>query len=189
MKTLVLHGELRDKFGESFQMEIDTPADAMRLMEANFPGEFAKTMWGRSYAMYLDNRQVGEDHIFMACGDCDIHLVPALEGSIGLLDVLGFVLSIAVFAVAGPLGVAIFGAGIAASLFAGVLIIGTGALLSALVRPKTSQDRGVGEKGSFLFDGAVNLIEQGGPVPLVYGRARVGSVIVDAGLTISRITG
>lgn len=187
MKTLVLHGELKELFGERFKMDVETPADAMRLMEANFPGQFATAMWGKSYAMYLDDVQVGSDHIFMCCGEKDIHLVPVLEGSISFKSILAFGLTLLVFAVSGPLGAAIFGAGITASLFAGALIIGTSALISTLVRPKAQNDRDAVNRSSFIFDGAVNIIEQGGPVPLVYGRARVGSVVVDAGISVSDV--
>jgi predicted phage tail protein len=38
------------------------------------------------------------------------------------------------------------------------------------------------QRASFLFAGPVNVSEQGHPVPLVYGQARVGSVVASAGL-------
>lgn len=36
---------------------------------------------------------------------------------------------------------------------------------------------------SYMFNGAINTNEQGGPVPLVYGHARVGSVVISASVT------
>jgi predicted phage tail protein len=42
-------------------------------------------------------------------------------------------------------------------------------------------------KNSFLFNGAVNTVEQGGPVPLVYGRAMVGSTVISSELLTADI--
>jgi predicted phage tail protein len=43
------------------------------------------------------------------------------------------------------------------------------------------------QRPSFLFNGPVNVSEQGGPVPLVYGRVRVGSIVVSSGLKAEQI--
>jgi len=37
-------------------------------------------------------------------------------------------------------------------------------------------------KGSFFFKNTVNSIEQGGPVPLVYGQFRVGSTVIGSSI-------
>ena len=42
-------------------------------------------------------------------------------------------------------------------------------------------------RASYIFNGAVNLTAQGNPVPLLYGRMRVGSVVVSAGLSVEDI--
>ena len=42
-------------------------------------------------------------------------------------------------------------------------------------------------KASFLFNGPVNTAEQGGPVPLVYGRVITGSHVVSSGLSTEKI--
>lgn len=42
------------------------------------------------------------------------------------------------------------------------------------------------QRTSYLFDGAVNTVAQGGPVPIIYGRMRVGSVVVSAGINSVR---
>ena len=43
------------------------------------------------------------------------------------------------------------------------------------------------ERKSFHFNGPTNTIEQGGVLPLVYGRMVVGSVVVSAGIDIEEI--
>jgi predicted phage tail protein len=49
-------------------------------------------------------------------------------------------------------------------------------------QPKSQNFEPVDRKPSFLFYGAVNASTQGTAVPLVYGRMRVGSVVISAGV-------
>jgi predicted phage tail protein len=42
-------------------------------------------------------------------------------------------------------------------------------------------------RASYIFNGAVNLTAQGNPVPICYGRIRIGSVVVSAGLSTEDI--
>jgi predicted phage tail protein len=39
------------------------------------------------------------------------------------------------------------------------------------------------KRKSFLFNGGINTVEQGGAVPLVYGFTRVGSTVISAGIS------
>jgi len=40
----------------------------------------------------------------------------------------------------------------------------------------------VSTKSSYNFNGAQNTTSQGGPVPLLYGRMRVGSTVISSGI-------
>lgn len=42
-------------------------------------------------------------------------------------------------------------------------------------------------RSSYIYNGAVNLTAQGNPVPVCYGRMRVGSVVVSAGVSTTDI--
>lgn len=42
---------------------------------------------------------------------------------------------------------------------------------------------GEDQEKSYMFNGALNSNEQGGPVPLVYGHTRVGSVVISSAIT------
>ena len=42
-------------------------------------------------------------------------------------------------------------------------------------------------RSSYIYNGAVNLTAQGNPVPLCYGRMRVGSVVISAGVSTTDI--
>jgi predicted phage tail protein len=91
-------------------------------------------------------------------------------------------------AVPGTFG--LISAGTALLIGIGLAVTGTTGLLT----PKANltgldyQDRGPSdERNSFLFNGPVNNGTQGVPVPLVYGRMRVGSVVVSNGLATEAV--
>lgn len=195
MKTLVLHGELAQRFGERFEMDVRSPIEAFRLMDVNFKGEFRKMVEGKRFEIRLGSRQVTPDHLYMNCGSREeIHLLPEMSGSKGFGFLFSFPLLGSAFPAGGLLG-GLGGAGAAGGAFGGlgsilfgVAILGVGALISSALRPKEQKEREQKDKNSFLFDGPVNTIEQGGPVPLVYGRVRTGSIVISAGLAIEQVS-
>ncbi len=42
-------------------------------------------------------------------------------------------------------------------------------------------------RNSYVFNGAVNVTTQGGPVPVGYGRMIVGSVVASMGITVREL--
>ena len=60
-------------------------------------------------------------------------------------------------------------------------------LLMGSPSPDTMSNERPDSRPSYVFNGAVNVYEQGGPCPLVYGRTRAGSVIVSAGFEVARL--
>lgn len=194
MKTLYLYGNLAEEFGDSFRMDVASPVEAFRLMDVNFPGKFRKAIENKTFDVFCGDRQIGQDEFFMCSGRGEIHVRPVLQGAKGVLAIpFGFPLLGSIFPAGGFLGA--LGGGAAAggafgglgSMLLGVAIVGIGALLSNALRPKEPKDRENKEKPSFIFDGPVNVTEQGGPIPLVYGRVRVGSISVSAGLRVEKV--
>jgi predicted phage tail protein len=148
--------------------------------------------------------------------NAEFHVIPALVGAKGskgktmgkiavgvalvALSVAGGVGAFGAAGAASGFGTSVFGAaatGIGASItYGSVGLMGVSLLLGGVTslltpKPKTpsySQRESPDERASFLFqNGAVNVTEQGGPVPLVYGRFRSGSVTVSAGLTTEQV--
>jgi predicted phage tail protein len=203
MKTLVLHGALGERFGREFSLAVETPAEALRALLVQLGG-FRAALEAGEYRVLrgpLDGGLALEaDQLALAFGRArELHLVPMPAGSkgrgIGKI-VLGVALVAAAFAVTGgalatPLisgveafasityaNVALFGVGLALSGLAQALSL----LPSADVRNRGRPD----ERPSFLFNnGPMNVIEQGHPVPLVYGRFFVGSVVVSSGIDVA----
>jgi len=85
--------------------------------------------------------------------------------------------------VAGASAVGIAGIATVGQLaFIGVGMVLTGASMLLSAQPKSRGPLTVDQNPSFMFSGPVNTNAQGGPVPLVYGTIRVGSVVGAASL-------
>lgn len=202
MKTIILHGHLAQKYGERFLLAVSTPAEAMRCLQANFP-DFRKTITG-GYYQFVTTAKLIEDQLFLPIAGPELHIEPVVGGSFkGLFALfLGLPLAGGIFA---PLGLGgglfgggaaggLFGAGAAGGLFGGssfllgLTLLGVTLLLGAALAPDDPDDRGdPDERSSFIFDGPVNVNEQGGPVPLVYGRIRTGSVVIFGGIKVEEV--
>jgi len=204
MKTLVLHGALRREFGERFRVSVATPAQAIRLMDVNFPGRFRRAMEGKTFLMTTAptvkqpgcRRLVTEERLLMSTGHDEIHLRPVAMGGIkGLFAGLaggsfggmfgGFTGLGGGAAAAG--GGGLFGLGAGGALGGlGPLLLGVTLLGVAMLMSKQESTKDKKEKKSFLFDGPINTFEQGGPVPLVYGTIRIGSIVISGGLEVAQ---
>jgi len=202
MKTLFLHGSLATEFGPQFRMDVSGPAEAIRLMQVNFPG-FIKAIQGKMFEFRCGDRVLlYDDEVWMSTSADEIHIEPVIEGNLkGLFGLFaGLPVVGAAFAPLGiPLGGA-FGAGAAGAgalgalggfgaLLKGVLLLGVLYLISSALQPDPPGDREEPDsRPSFIFDGAVNTTKQGGPVPLVYGELRTGSVLIQGGINIEDIS-
>ena len=67
---------------------------------------------------------------------------------------------------------------------------GVAQMLSPVPRPPALSESGGGATRleSNSFSGIVNTVRQGVPVPIVYGRAFVGSAVISAGLDVDQVS-
>lgn len=219
MKTIYLHGHLKEQFGDSFRLSVRSAAEAVRALEANFPGKFFMSIRDGVYKVQRGPKQplITEDQLQLELTSDEIHIVPVIKGSGGGKKgkgIVGIVLGVALiaaavaFAPAAAAGSGFMGANLGASVvgggglfgsvtFGNVALWGVGLAISGISSfisptPKLSQAaysnrETPDERPSFIFTGAVNNTEQGGPIPLVYGRHRVGTVVISGGLNVERL--
>lgn len=194
VRNVRLYGKLGAKFGRSFRLAVSSPAEAMQALISQLPGleSFlvqSKDM-GLGYAVFAGKRNLREDQLTYPVGRDDIRIAPVILGSknSGWLNViLGAVLIVAgVFVAAmeftvmggvtaGQIGGYMIGAGIA--MMAG------GVVQLLMPQPKMQKPKERAEDTpSYSFNGAVNTMAQGHPVPLLYGRLIVGSAVASAGI-------
>ena len=110
-----------------------------------------------------------------------IDIVPVIEGSD---DVLAIVLGVVLIAV----GIFVPGLGVfgAALIIGGIGLIAAG-IINLLSSPPQFEDFRGGGKQSYLFNGPINVTNEGGPVPVGYGRLIVGSQVTYAAYEVTRL--
>lgn len=188
MRTVRLYGHLGKRFGRIHQLEVRTPAEAIRALSANFK-QFAKVIADGEWRILVGGKAQSLDQIQDPLS-ADISIVPAIGGAGGFGKiVLGAALIAASFYLPGA---TYFSAASAFSIDAAAIASGIGTSLliggisEVLFAPPKASGADVKERPenrpSYVFNGPVNTTGQGNPVPLCYGRLRVGSQVISAGL-------
>lgn len=191
MATVVLHGALADTYGSSFDLNVSSVAEAIRLLDANFSG-FVKNLLRNKvgYVVTVDGGcaategALRESHI-----NPEIHIVPAIEGAGGDNDNGLFQIVLAVVLVAASYYGG-FSADTSAMLFKTGVSLGISGVCSMLFSSSTatvSTNESIGETAltSYAFSGPVNTTSQGNPVPVLYGRLMVGSQVISAQIKVT----
>ncbi len=188
IRTIRLYGVLGTKFGREFRLAVSSTAEALRALDVIVPGFRAFMLNakdnGMAFAVFNGRRNLTEDELQHPVGDEDIRVAPVLMGSKsgGFFQII--------------LGAALIGAsfipGVNAALWSGAstMFLGLGAsmALGGVIQMLSPQASGLAATSgpdngtSYYFNGAVNSVAQGDCVPIVYGRMRVGSKRVSAGI-------
>lgn len=194
LRTIRLYGKLGAQFGRMHRLAVENTAEAVRALCALLPG-FEREMMtshqrGIHYACFLGKQSIGKDELTLSGGGQDIRIAPVLVGAksnfLGTL-MRGAALVVAGWAIAGlAMGTAVAGAAYTAG--AAVTQFGYMTMIGGVVQALSPQ-QGAGAAASspdngasYNFSGAVNTTMQGGAVPVLYGRMRVGSAVISAGI-------
>lgn len=160
LRAIHLHGRLGKRFGRRFDLAVSSPTEAIRALIFMVPG-FSEYIRHRGYVVSIGEGTVlDREALDLQLGrQTDIHITPA--GAVS---------------------------GIVTILLGATLLITAASSIAVLSMPKVPSAASREEStktASYIFDGAENVTEQGHPVPLVYGRFRVGSIVGSAGITTS----
>lgn len=201
IRDIFLYGVAGKLHGSHFRIDVATPAEAIRALIALRPGlreQIRRGMWRVVVGPPHLRNAIGVDQLTMNAGSQPIHLVPATRPagggdgkSIGMI-IVGVVLIGAAMVLTGGAAAA-FATPLIASMgisYGSVILLGASMILGGvsalLTQPPPSAEAtdfaAPEDRPSFLFNGVVNNSQQGGPVPLVFGRHMSGSVVVMAGL-------
>jgi len=187
-RTVRLYGVLGAKFGRVHRLVIDTPREAIKALSVTIPGfeRFLQTSKARglTYAVFKGKRNIGFDEIkFSGCDD--IRIAPMIIGSkkAGVFQtILGAVL------VAAGAVMTYMSGGVASPLASSMMMSGAAMMLGGVVQMLSPMQGGLARredpdnKPSYAFGGPVNTIAQGNPVPIGYGKRRIGGAIISAGI-------
>ena len=211
MRTVYLHGHLKEQFGEKFQFDAPNAQQIIGAMvrqikgfgEALKPGEYQCIYGSQEKGMVLD-----EKGLYLNFGKTtEFHIVPVIQGAGGrrggifktILGITLVAIGVAGAFLAGGLltpgligpATAAFGAGIGGISFGTIATVGLALTLtgvSSLLSPKPQVDAlGIesqeDQTPSTIWNGPINLSAQGQPIALAYGRVAVGSMVISSGIS------
>jgi predicted phage tail protein len=126
-----------------------------------------------------DLDDMGEEEVGMMTSKEEIHFIPETEGSSGILRaVIGVVMVVVGVYFQQPWLV---------QLGAGMILGGVASLIAGTPKTTNQEKSNVAQNPSFVFNGPINTVAQGGPIPLVFGRYRTGSTVISAGLDVAKL--
>lgn len=196
LRTVVLHGALGERFGGPFSLDVASPAEAVRALVVQIKGFRDHVRNGHYRVIRKRNareREIDESSLTLRLGTAkELHIVPVVSGAASGLGktIAGIALiAAAIFLPAASFALGAFTIGVNTTIGAiGVSLALSGVAQMLSPAPQTQNGSAAqDQRESFLFGGQVNVTTQGGPVPLVYGRFLVGSVLVSAGLAVEQI--
>lgn len=177
MVNVRFYGSLK-QFGTQFRLDCKTPAEVVQALTSQIPklrqfiqqGLFTVRV-GREY---LDNRYLEQGLNQYLKDDSTVHFTPVLKGSkkAGLFQtIVG-----AVMVVVGAVFQQYYLVG------AGIAMVAGGVAQMLTKMPPMSTGKDAERKQSTSFSNLSNMAAQGRPMPLAYGRIRVGSLIISQGV-------
>jgi len=179
-RKVYLEGEIGEKFGREFTMNVNSFAEAIRCLDCNFP-EFRKYMIesedrGIGFVCGVSGISIRDERELLLedknIGDFTISAVPAGSKKAGKI-IVGAILLYVGFMMTPADGGATLSKGMAFTqkmLYAvGTNLVMTG--VQEMLAPDPSVDDAQDE--SYLYQGTTQTILEGDPVPLLYGKLRV----------------
>lgn len=188
MTTVLLAGPLGAQFGRRWRLDVGSVAEAVHAIDMQMRGfrraiqamkcKFVVRRNGK-LAITKEDMKVRSDRL------STISIVPIPEGAgkgKGILGIIiGAVLVVASLFIPGSaafLGIALKGA--VASIGLSLAVGGVAQLIAGT--PKSAEGKEPENTASYVFNGPANTVQQGGPIPLVYGRVITGCTIISASI-------
>ena len=169
MTNIRLHGILAKEYGQNFSLNVGRPKNVLHAIEANRDGFIARMVQlhkeGCVYEVIINNTRLTEPNNLEEENDpATIDLVPVISGS-GPIAAM----------VATATGSALIGNIVAAVVWAAISFA-----LSPQPEVQQMEATAQASKASLIFSNIVNTASQGAPLPVGYGRLKVGSQVIQA---------
>jgi predicted phage tail protein len=207
MKVVKVYGALRKRLGQCrFEFEVDTPAQAIKALCVNFPGLdkwlIDSEQSGLGFRVTVGRERITPEDASVAVlpwSERDVFsiapVVAGAGGRGGLGSILAGVGLVALAFVTGGATIGLLGLAAPVAVSSVLGSIGASLILGGVAQMLSPQpDISALQRGkeaarleSFSFSGIVNTSKQGLPVPIVYGRAFVGSAVLSSGLDVAQL--
>lgn len=178
MTKITLHGILAKEFKKTFNLAVKKPKevfDAISCSHENFRNRIVElASQGIHFTLLIDGKKITTmEELSIAAEYKKIDIVPLVCGHAGVVA--------AIVTVAVNVG-AFIAANAAFFIQLGVTIATTALQMMLAPKPRMKRPESTvnAVKESFLFSSKANVAEQGIPVPVGYGRLRVGSAVIQS---------
>ena len=168
-------------------MDVQTPAEAIRALCMQLKGfrKHLETDTVTGYRVLTDVEAKDENTILYRTGAATIRIVPVVSGAgKGLGQIFAGIALIFIGWWLSPLAFGAFmtSGSLWVSVGASLILGGVSQMMAKTPSIGDNTTESADNKPSFVFDGAVNTVSQGHPVPVCYGEMIVGSQVISAGL-------
>jgi predicted phage tail protein len=186
LREIRLHGVLGKRFGRVHHLAVASVAEAVQALCAVLPGfEVHLLRYSEpGYRVWVGKHTIGEQDLAAPVGTREvIRITPVVRGAKrgGVLQsIVG-----AVLVIVGTI-VGVYYSPTAGSYIvnAGIAMI-VGGVIQMLSPQRKGNDNTVENVASYNFGGPVNVADEGGAVPVCYGRMVIGSVVISGGIATS----
>ena len=198
LRKIKLYGHLREYTGlKEVEAVVSNVREAVSFLICNWPKLEAEIVQN-NYHVLLDEDDVGEEELLYPIGHASISFIPVVEGSGKFGRILGGAaligLSMGAFGAFAGKAVA-FGSGsggFAAASLGAKATFGIGAALvlggiSQMLTPTPKIPEGQQTPEPSSFSSPLNVSIAGIPVPLVYGNAICGSIVIDTSVEVGNV--
>jgi|TARA_R110002020_G_scaffold51418_6_gene145514 predicted phage tail protein len=169
MTTIRLHGILGKEYENVFSMKIDNPSSVLSAIDCNRSGFIKRVIelqkQGLAYDIIVDKtRAIKPEDLNSSKNPETIDLVPVIVGSGPFASLFTFM----------------FGGGVMGSFVGGLAFSAISYALAPKPEVQGVEATAQASRSSFVFGSPLNTASQGTPVPVGYGRLKVGSKVVQA---------
>lgn len=185
MKVYLL-GDLGEKFGKEWTMNAPHVKDIIQLIGCQRPGFLAHLRAladdGVDFAIRRGEEFLGEEDLELSLGRKDVYISTVPAGAGGNVGKIIAGIALIAVAVVAP-GVI----GTYAGLQGAVAAVGINLALQGiqgLLQPGPEVDRDTPD--SYIFNGPVNTVKEGLPVPVLYGEMIIGGAPINVTFTTRR---
>jgi len=179
--TLRLYGPISKEYGAEHTYHVRRPYEALRLLEANYPGSRRRILH-EGYALLMwdpDSEEITPVDRFRGeapMSNEELLLLPIPGGGVEAI-----VYWTVYFFTQTAIGTALASLAVTAAVSAVVSAI------AYALAPKPEEVEAPENKPSYYFTGQVNTTRQGSPVPLCYGKFLTGSTVLSVQITTEDI--
>ncbi|MBS0661361.1 MAG: tail assembly protein [Verrucomicrobia bacterium] len=187
MTTILLAGPLGARFGRRWRLAVRSVAEAVHAIDCQLPG-FRRAILAMQCKFIVRRNgelAISKEDLQLQSDLGTVSIVPVASGAgkgKGILGaILGAVLVVASLFIPGSaafLGIALKGT--VAMIGLSLAVGGIAQLLAGT--PKSAEGKEPENTASYVFNGPANVVQQGGPIPLIYGRVITGCTIISASI-------